>query len=150
MGKHKYIKTPEALWELFVAYKTEIKDNPRITYDYVGKDGTRVPREFERPLTIEGSYTYCHENASTVEHYFKNSENSYEDYRPIITRVRNAIRQDQIEGGMTGHYNSNLTARINGLREQTETITHNVKLMNLDVLQEPEETKKITTKKKLK
>ena len=42
MGKHKYIETPERMYELFEAYKKETKDNPRIKVDYVGKDGNKV------------------------------------------------------------------------------------------------------------
>lgn len=149
-GKKKYIETPEKLWNLFEAYKKETKENPRIKIEYVGKDGKRVETPIERPLTVEGFKTYCNHNASDISHYWYNSDGSYEDYRSIVTRIAEEIRVDQIEGGMIGQYNANLTARINGLREQTETVTHNVQLMNIDVLADSNDKPKIETKKKLK
>ena len=38
MGKHKYIETPEILWEHFLSYKKEVKINPILVKDWVGKD----------------------------------------------------------------------------------------------------------------
>ena len=54
MGKPKYIETPERLWELFLAYKKEVKSNPIIIKDWVGKDAEEVHREREKPLTMVG------------------------------------------------------------------------------------------------
>jgi hypothetical protein len=121
MGRNKYIQNPDEVWQLFEAYKKEVKDNPRHIYDYVGKDGNQVIKPLERPLTIEGFKIFCHDNGVTIDHYIKNTDGRYEDYGPIITRVRDAIRHDQLEGGMVGQYNSNLTARINGLVDKKET-----------------------------
>lgn len=120
MGKNKYIETPEKMWELFQAYKKEVKDNPRVKVEYVGKEGQRVQTPIERPLSLEGFYTYCYNNASDVHHYFENTDQRYNDYRGICMRVRNAIKEEQIDGGMTGFYNASLTARINGLVEKRE------------------------------
>ena len=130
MGKHKYIETPGKMWELFEAYRKEVKDNPRLIHDYVGKDGTHVTKPLERPLTIEGFKTYCYNNGLTLDHYIKNTDDAYEEYRPIITRIREAIRHDQIEGGLVGQYNSNLTARLNGLVDQTKN-EQNVKIESI-------------------
>jgi hypothetical protein len=58
MAKHKYIETPEKMWELFEAYKYATKNNPFLVQDYVGKDGEMVYRERERPLTFEGFKNY--------------------------------------------------------------------------------------------
>jgi hypothetical protein len=121
MAKHKYIETPEKMWELFEAYRKDVKDNPRFVFDYVGKDGTEVRKPLERPLTMEGFKTFCYDNEVTLDHYIKNTDGRYEEYSPIITRVRDAIRNDQIEGGMVGQYNSNITARLNGLVDKKET-----------------------------
>ena len=135
MAKHKYIKTPEELWQLFEDYRKEVKGNPRIKVEYVGKEGERVKTPIERPLIIEGFKVYCYEHIGTVDHYFKNTDGAYEDYRPIITRIRETIRNEQIDGGMVGCYNSNLTARLNNLKEQTEnTNNNNINLLNIDPL----------------
>lgn len=139
MGRHKAIKNPEALWTLFEAYVKDTKDNPRIKIEYVGKEGERVETPVERPLSIEGFYTYCYNNASDVHNYLENTEGRYEEFKGICTRIRKAIRQEQIEGGLTGFYNANLTARINGISDKNE-LKHegNVQVLNIDPLEDKE------------
>lgn len=119
--KRKYIETPEKLWQLFLDYKQDVKDNPRIKVEYVGRNGDKVKTPIERPLTIEGFKTFCAYQVGTVDHYWKNTDGAYEDYRPIISRIREEIRSEQIDGAMVNHYNSNLTARINSITEKNET-----------------------------
>ncbi len=40
--KHKYIETPEKLWELFEAYVLHEQKHPMYKTEYVGKDGYMV------------------------------------------------------------------------------------------------------------
>jgi hypothetical protein len=123
MGKKKYIETPEIMWEHFLAYKEHVKSNPIIVKDWVGKDATDVYREKERPLTIEGFECWCYDNdiISDLSQYFANTENRYTNYQTICSRIRKAVRNDQIEGGMAGIYNPSITQRLNGLVDKTET-----------------------------
>ncbi|WP_353076965.1 hypothetical protein [Flavobacterium sp.] len=122
MGKKKYIETPEKMWELFLAYKNEVKSNPIKVQDYVGKDAEMVYREKERPLTIEGFECWCYDNEiiSDLSQYFANTEQRYTEYQTICLRIRKAVRTDQIEGGMASIYNSSITQRLNNLTEKTE------------------------------
>jgi hypothetical protein len=119
----KYIETPEKMWELFEGYKKEVKDNPRVIYDFVGRDGNEVAKRLERPLTMEGFECYCYDKGVTVSNYFENKHDAYEDYYGICTRIRKEIREDQITGGMVGQYNASITQRLNNLKEQTENQT---------------------------
>ena len=123
MAKHKYIESPEKLWEHFQAYKADIKSRPFKVKDWVGKDGDQIEREKERPLTIEGFENYCFEHniISDLGKYFANSDNAYSEFRTICSRIRQVIRQDQIEGGMAGMYNPSITQRLNGLTEKSES-----------------------------
>jgi hypothetical protein len=123
MGKKKYIETPEIMWEHFLAYKEHVKSNPIIVKDWVGKDATDVYREKERPLTIEGFECWCYDNdiISDLSNYFANYDNKYSEYLTICSRIRKAVRNDQIEGGMAGIYNPSITQRLNGLVDKTET-----------------------------
>lgn len=145
MAKHKYIETPEKMWELFEAYRKDVKSNPRIVFDYVGKDGNEVKKPLERPLTIEGFYEYvCERNDTKFEtgspdlsDYFENKDERYSEYVRICSRIKRNIRKDQIEGGMVGQYNPSITQRLNGLTEKTETNTNTtIKLFNIDPLTE--------------
>lgn len=119
----KYIETPEKMWELFLAYKKEVKGNPIIVKDWVGKDATDVYREKERPLTLDGFECWCADNEiiNDLSNYFANTEQRYSDYSTICSRIRKAIRNDQIEGGMAGIYNPSITQRLNNLVERSET-----------------------------
>jgi hypothetical protein len=122
VAKTKYIESPERMWELFEAYKKEVKDNPIIKNDFAGKDGDEVFKRLERPLTMEGFENYCFENdiISDLGHYFSNHEKRYDQYLTICRAIKKAIRQDQIEGGMVGIYNPSITQRLNGLTEKIE------------------------------
>jgi len=54
MGKHKYIETPEKMWELFESYRDWCKSNPRYQYSLSTKTGEATPVPLERPLTQVG------------------------------------------------------------------------------------------------
>jgi hypothetical protein len=121
-GRPKAIDNPEELWEHFCNYKNLIKANPIIVNDYVGKDGDRVERTKERPLTIEGFENYL-EDMEVINHlsdYFANTDKRYTEFTTICLRIRRSVRQDQIEGGMAGIYNPSITQRLNGLVEKTQ------------------------------
>lgn len=118
----KGIETPEKMWELFEKYKTEIKSNPILVQDFVGKDGDEVYRKKERPLTIDGFECWLFDNGfiGDLSHYFANTNNSYTDYLTICHAIKKVTRNDQINGGMAGIYNPSITQRLNGLTDKSE------------------------------
>lgn len=121
-GRPKNIKSPNQLWELFLAYKAEVKKRPRRRQLMNQRTGRMVWEKLETPLTKEGFYNFVADQGimSTLRDYFSNKDDAYKEFLPIITRIGDQIRQDQIEGGMVGQYNSSLTARINGLSDRQE------------------------------
>jgi len=123
--KKKYIETPEKMWEYFIAYRDEIKGNPKRKNDFAGKDADEVFRKLERPLTMEGFNNYLEDNEiiGDVGDYFENRNNKYISYSAICSRIKRNIRQDQIEGGMVGIYNPSITQRLNSIIERSETKT---------------------------
>jgi len=120
MGKHKYIETPEKMWELFEGYKESLK--PRA----IEKATPRgvITEMHTPPLTYEGFMEYGFQNGVTVDHYFRNTNDAYTAYCGVCSRIKNAIRRDQIEGGMVGQYNPSITQRLNGLTEKTDVTTN--------------------------
>lgn len=122
MPKKKYIESPEKMWDYFLQYKQYVKDNPIIVKDWVGKDATDVYREKERPLTIDGFECWCYDKEiiSDLGDYFSNKDNKYSEYSTICSRIRKAVRTDQIEGGMAGIYNPSITQRLNNLVEKVQ------------------------------
>lgn len=123
MAKHKYIETPEKLYQYFADYKEWVKDNPITIEDYVGKDAIRVMRQKPRCLTIEGfeNYVADREIIYDLGDYFANTNNNYSEYSTICSRIKKEVRQNQIEGGMAGIYNPSITQRLNGLVDKKET-----------------------------
>lgn len=121
MHPTRIFKAPEELYNAFEEYVKETKQNPRKKHVFVGKDGTSEFELLERPLTKEGFETYCYDNYGCVGQYFDNKEGLYNDFVAICSRIRQAIRRDQIEGGMVGQYNPSITQRLNNLSEKTET-----------------------------
>ena len=121
-GQPKKIKNPNDLWEHFINYKNITKANPIIVVDFVGSKGSRDERPKERPLTMEGFENYLEdmEIISHLSNYIANKDGVYDEYLTILTRIRRNIRQDQIEGGMTGIFNHSITTRLNGLVEKTQ------------------------------
>ncbi len=127
----KNIETPEKMMELFLAYKGKVKSNPILKHDFVGGAGKSVQRKIERPLTLEGFSVYCFEEGiiKSVHDYFKNLNDAYAEYSPICSRIKEMIRNDQIEGGMAGIYNPSITQRLNGLveKQQNEVTINEIK-----------------------
>lgn len=126
MGMHKFIETPEKLWDIFKEYRDYVKSRPRTNHVFVGKDGNDARQELERPLTMEGFRVYCFENHSCVKQYFDNREGRYSDFVTICSYIKDIIRQDQIEGGMVGQYNASITQRLNGLTEKVQQEQTNI------------------------
>jgi hypothetical protein len=125
MGKNKYIESPEEMWQLFLKYKQNVKSNPIIVKDWVGKDADEVYREKEKPLTMVGFECFVCEHTDVsypdLTDYFEGKIESYKDYLPISSRIHAEIKNDQVIGGMTMIYSQNLTARLNGLVDKKET-----------------------------
>jgi len=124
------------LWSDFVEYWNAVKSQPRIKIEYVGKDGERVETPLERPLTTEGFENFVFEKRGfSIHDYMYSSDKRYDKFSTIRSRVKNVVRQDQIEGGMVGQYNSSITQRLQGLTEKTDNTNRTeVKILNIDPL----------------
>lgn len=124
MGLHKLIEDPEKLKELFIDYKKWRDENPIRVHDFVGKEGRSDYREKQRPLTMEDFEDYVAEIPNmplSLEQYFSNRDERYNDFVAICSWVRRQIRADQIAGGMAGIYNPSITQRLNNLVEKSES-----------------------------
>jgi len=122
VGRPRNVETPEEMYKLFKEYKTYVKDNPRYKYTLNQRSGEMVAEPLEVPLSIDGFEVYIYQKKGFfIAQYFKNTDNAYEEFLPIITYIKTEIRTDQISGGLVGQYNANLTARLNNLTEKTET-----------------------------
>ena len=112
----------EIAWKL---YKEDLlvqaKDWQKV--QYVGKEGQRMSDDLKLPYTMEGFEVFCYNNYGTVEHYFRNSGNLYNDFSTICSHIKKEIRHNQITGGMMGVFNTSITQRLNNLVEKTQDVT---------------------------
>lgn len=130
MAKHKYIESPDKLWEHFTNYRKEVKSNPILVEDYVGKDADRVDRKKERALTMTGFSAWLFEQGiiANIWHYFTNPDGVYDEYIDICRACKESIKADQLNGGLAGIYNPSITQRLNNLSEKVEEVRSEGKL----------------------
>jgi hypothetical protein len=84
-------------------------------------------------MTQVGFRCFAADMNSSVQDYFANTDGRYSAYTTICTRIEEAIRQDQIEGGMTGQYNASITQRLNNLTERVDTTTQGQAINDIKV-----------------
>lgn len=135
MAKHKYIETPEKLWELFQEYVLNEKNNPMYKTEYVGKDGRETLTPLETPITFEGFECYLEDKGiiGDLGHYSQNKDERYNEYVPIITRIRKNCFVHNFKGASVGLFNANIIAKKLGLSEKVETQQTIIQRFDFDV-----------------
>jgi hypothetical protein len=131
MHPTRIFKKPEDLEQAWKNYKEDLKEKAKawVKVQYVGKDGAKKEDSPKLPLTYEGFKRFCwDEKIGTVNHYVENTEQRYNDFCDICTRVKNEIREDQITGGILSFYNASITQRLNNLVEKVETKVENIEV----------------------
>jgi len=122
MPKHKYIETPEKLWDLFEQYVIHEKDNPMFKVEYVGKDGRIEKTPLETPITFEGFECYLEDRGiiSHLSNYSANKDDKYIEYLTIITRIKRNCFVHNFRGASVGLFNANLIAKKLGLIDKQQ------------------------------
>ena len=123
-GRPRNIDSPETMWKLFQGYVADLKEKESewLKIQYVGKEAQRMEDSLKLPLTFEGFKRYCwDEEIGDVTEYFLNREDRYADFTIICSRIKNAIRENQVTGGMLGVFNPSITQRLNDLSENINT-----------------------------
>jgi hypothetical protein len=135
MAKHKYIESPEKLWELFEDYVFHEKSNPMYKQDYVGKEGRVELTPLETPITFEGFECYLMDRGviGDLGHYSNNKDNRYSEYVTIITRIRKNCFVHNFRGASVGLFNANIIAKKLGLSDKVETQQTIVQKFDFDV-----------------
>lgn len=131
MGKHKYIETPEKLWEYFQAYVQFERDNPMNKVEYAGKDGIERNTQLETPITFEGFECYLADQdiVNDLGDYSSNKDDRYADYATIITRIRKNCFVNNYKGAAVGLFNANLIARKLGIADSTKNENENTNIL---------------------
>ena len=116
--------TREEFIELAISYFESV-DNDRSwdKIDFKGKDVDEVTYPVKAPYTLCGLCVYL----GVSETYLNNlsdklQKDNEEDqaFRVVIQEIKAIVKNNQVTGAMTGHYNSNLTARLNSISENVK------------------------------
>jgi hypothetical protein len=121
----------KVLWE---SYKKHTKDNPKYEYVVAQRSGEiiAVPREI--PLTQKGFYAFVYnQTGHHIHQYFEGKNTSYTEFLGILTHIENERSQDIIEGAAAGVFNSSISARMEGLKEQTDVTSNSEKIESISV-----------------
>ena len=121
-GRPPVFKTPDDLWRCFAEYVELVEKHEINLPTYVVKGSKREEGKggkIARPLTLQGfmAFTGMGQEWRQFAEYTKQRG---DDFSTVITRIKTIIESNQIEGGLANIYNSNLTARLNGLKDRTD------------------------------
>ena len=120
MNPKRNFETPEDLEKAWEEYKTflleDAKNWPKI--QYVGKDGNRMEDYPVLPRSKDGFEVWCKKKYGYVSQYFDNKDSLYNEYVAICSDIVKECRVHQITGGMLGMFNTSITQRLNGLKDE--------------------------------
>ena len=132
-GRPPKFKTPEELESKAEEYFKWCDANPIRIYkrkdagaNQTAKSGSGVKSQegeafANRPYTLDGLSLWCGIAAwKDFRAYHQNDE-----FSAVITALETRVRDQQVSGAMVGVYNSNLTARLNGIAD-TQNVNANI------------------------
>ena len=91
---------------------------------FKGEESTRT---IPRPYTLCGFMVYI-DSAKEWCDWKRYTKERGADFCGVCTRIETEVREQQVAGGMAGIYNSNLTARLNGLTDKKDVTSKGEKL----------------------
>ncbi len=119
-----------AMWDEYKKYIDTHLDKEEV----VTIKGDIVEKKIKKPYLKSGFESFVFRKYKfSIKVYLSNR---YEEFSDVVTCIRNEWEEDQVSGTITGKYKAaNLVARLNGLKETTETTTTaNVRILNVDPL----------------
>ena len=149
--KFKY--TPEQIWNKYQEYKKELKNNYFIKYDVIrsgDKAGQEIEIKIPEPEMIEGfclfmnislATFYLYANKETKEDksndlyehdndndndLLSDNDKNRKQIIEVFTRIQTSIKKHQLAGALNQVYNQQIAARINGLKDNDQTVQINI------------------------
>lgn len=130
-GRPKKLKSPQQLWELACDYFLYCDVNPWVKIEYRGEFNKRVEIPTTRPYTWEGldEFVRSQIGLSKLEDYKANKPivkdgvtiYPYGEFSDVITRMRNIIYMQKIEGALVGAYDARIVSAELALRRKAES-----------------------------
>jgi len=120
VGRPLVIETPEDLIRESESYFEWCDNNPYLDEDFVGKDATTVVRKRRRPYLLIELATWLGMCGIEGLFHYKYRKEFFNAY----SHVEGKIVSNQVSGAAAGHFNSNFVARLNGINDNTNLISH--------------------------
>ena len=123
-GRDAIFSDPEQLmksaFEYFENCDMDQSWNSKKVTEYEEKSNTEI-KEHRRPYTRSGFMLFLGVSENWMREFKKNCN---KDFLEVIELIETTIDTQQIEGAMLGAFNSNLVARIQGIKDQTDVTTN--------------------------
>lgn len=122
-GRKALFETPELLWQAACEYFEWCNNNPieTVVRTTSSTGSSDVVKTHERPFTKQGLFFYIQCSEDWLRNFRKNCS---VDFLRVIEAIEQTIVNQQVEHAMVGVFNSNLVARLNGIKEQTDLTTN--------------------------
>lgn len=125
-GRPPRYKSAKKLWAKFTEYIEWADANPVQTFNRLAASGDKLQQksksmaqmQVQRPYTLIGFITFA--GIGNWVEFKQGKAHQTEEFSIVIRAIENTIQSQQIDGAMVGVYNSNLTARLNGIVEATK------------------------------
>lgn len=125
-GRPPKFKSAKKLWSKFTEYIDWADANPVQTFNKLAASGdkqqpknkTMAQMQVQRPYTLIGFITFA--GIGNWCEFKQGKAHQTEDFSIVIRAIENTIQSQQIDGALVGVYNSNLTARLNGIADVTK------------------------------
>ena len=123
-GRSKRFASPEQLWEVACEYFAYCDRTPWKAIKNKTKGDIKEKEEShtQSPYSLTGLMAFLDVSSS---YWLKFIEGANEDFFPVITRIENIIRTQQLEGAIVGAFNPNIVSRIIGLSDK-QKVTHTI------------------------
>lgn len=122
-GRPAKFKTPEELWQAFLAYLEWNTNNPMTVNDTRSQrkstlkdERSQYKQQVERPLSLIAFRLHANikrDWATFARDYSKKSA----DFRGVIQAIEQQVREQQVNNALVGNYKENLVARLNGISD---------------------------------
>jgi hypothetical protein len=123
-GRNKLFASPDLLWKAACEYFEHTDSRKWIKKDWVGKDAYEVERETETPYTMTGLCLYLgcsHDYFIQFEKDLAGKDDELsKGFSEILTRVKQIVYTQKLEGAAVGIFNASIIARDLQLKDKVD------------------------------
>ena len=126
-GRPALFKTPEELWQAFIAYVEWSHNNPMTVQSTKSqKQGSKnnekaqYQQTMERPLTLGAFRLHANIRRDWATFKAEYSKKRNKDFCGVLQAIESSIRNQQVQNALVGNYKENLVARLNSISDTVE------------------------------